>query len=276
MTSRAPWMQRSLPYDPAALPHMRRLPGTVPLGDAPWLIVDDAFAGQMAERDRLVKERPGAVIGALPGSEAALEELAGLVLSELAEQPGYAVEADIVRRPDGVQVPRSLPVLHLLARLVQADLCVMEKRGDTHVLTAATLLFPAHWSLHEKLGRPLAGIHDPVEQYDVELGRRVQRLFDALHPDRPLWRFNFHGQEVPDLHTPATEAGPRPWRTSRPAFLRSERQALRRLPDTGAVVFSIHSFLVARADLARGTRALLDTLYPDAESVENPGHHLRT
>lgn len=255
-------MQRRLPYDPSALPHMRRLPGTMPLGDAPWLMVDDAFAGQMAERDRLVAGQPGAVMAALPGSGPALEELAEVVLDELARLPGYDVAEDAVFRPDGVAVPRDVPVLPLLARLVQADLCVMEPRGDTHTLTAAALLFPAHWSLHEKLGRSLLGIHDPVVPYDAAIGKRVQRLFDALHPDRPLWRFNLLGQEVPDLHTPNSEKAPPPRRTSRPAFLRSERQVLRRLPRTGAVVFSIHTFLVPRDELSEGNRALLDALYP--------------
>lgn len=251
-------MQRRLPYDPAALPHMLRLPGTVPLGEAPWLIEDDAFDGQMAERDRLVAERPGEVMAALPGAEPALAELAEEVLAELARHPGYVVTDRAVRRPDGAELPRNLPLLAFLARLVQADLCVMERQGDTHVLTAATLLFPAHWTLREKLGRTLSGIHDPVARYDATVGRRVQRLFDALHPDRPLWRFNLVGRDTPELYTPRPEAAPAPRRSARPAYLRSERQVLKRLPRTGAVVFAIHTHLLAREDLPAATRALLD------------------
>lgn len=172
-------LQRALPYDPTCLPHMRRLPGTVPLGDRPWLLPDEAFAGQMALRDRLVAESRGRVIAGLPGSEAAVAELHALVLEEISGQPGYDIAERVIRRPDGGEVPRDAPLLDQLARLVQEDLCVMEAQGDTHVLTAATLLFPAHWTLAQKIGRPLMGIHDPVAVYDAEVGRRVQRLFDG-------------------------------------------------------------------------------------------------
>ena len=35
-------------------------------------------------------------------------------------------------------------------------------------------------------------------------------------------------------------------------FLRSERQCILRLPQSGAVVFSIHTYVLARADVASG------------------------
>lgn len=250
-------LQRALPYDPTCLPHMRRLPGTVPLGDRPWLLPDEAFAGQMALRDRLVAESRGRVIAGLPGSEAAVAELHALVLEEISGQPGYDIAERVIRRPDGGEVPRDAPLLDQLARLVQEDLCVMEAQGDTHVLTAATLLFPAHWTLAQKIGRPLMGIHDPVAVYDAEVGRRVQRLFDGLCPERPIWRFNLHGQDDDRLHVPLLESDEKPKRQLWPPYVRSERQVLRRLPETGSVVFSIKTYLIPSESQAAGLMALL-------------------
>ena len=55
-----------------------------------------------------------------------------------------------------------------LGHLVQEDLCLMEKRGEEHVLTAAVLCFPASWRLADKIGRPLEAIHVPVPEYDAK------------------------------------------------------------------------------------------------------------
>lgn len=250
-------LQHALPYDPTGLPHMRRLPGTVPLADRPWLMPDEAYAGQMRLRDQLVATARDRVIAALPGSEAAVDELYRAVLHELSALDGFKVGADAVERPDGAEVPRDLPQLEQLARLVQEDLCLMQARGDGHVLTAAALLFPAHWTLAEKLGRPLLGIHTPVKVYDCDVGRRVQRLFDALRPERPIWRFNLHGQDTNDLFTPLTEADAKPSQKFWPAYVRSERQVLKRLPETGAVVFSIKTYLLASEQMPAGLMALL-------------------
>ena len=44
----------------------------VPLTDGAWIAPDDAYAGQMAERDRLILAAPDAVHALLPEGEAAV------------------------------------------------------------------------------------------------------------------------------------------------------------------------------------------------------------
>ena len=80
----------------------------------------------------------------------------------------------------------------------------MEKQGPEHVLTGACLCFPASWALSEKLGRPLIGIHRTVPVYQEDLARRVQRMFDVIRVDQPLWRMNALVYANPALHQPAT------------------------------------------------------------------------
>lgn len=241
-------LQTRLPHDVDA---RRPLPGIAPLDMAGWLHMDEAFAAQMAERARLLRDRRGDVIAVTEGAGPALDELLHFVLDWLRENgQGYVISAKEVRRPDGVTVAidRADP-MGTLGQLVQEDFCLMEKRGAAHVLTAAVLCFPASWRLADKIGRPLVAIHAPVAEYDDALAARVQRLFDGVQPGRPLWRFNALNYADPALHQPRSRATPS--ETADLPYLRSERQSVLRLPETRACVFSIHTYVLARQG-ARG------------------------
>lgn len=247
--------QKSLPNAPWLSPATRRLPGVQPLDMVDWLVVDDAFAGQMALRDRLLADRRPEVLAALPGSRAAAAELLETVLAHL--PGGYHLAGGAAMRPDGVRVALEGDPLMAAARLVQEDLCILERPGETgeHRLTAAALCFPASWRLDEKIGRPLAAIHAPVQPYDGQMAARVQRLFDRVRPGAPLWRQNALLYHDPSLFQPRAEAAPRAPAGAGARYLRSERQCIVKLPRTGAVVFSIHTWVVALDDLGPEQRA---------------------
>ncbi len=249
-----PILQSRLPFAPWMDPRTARLPGVLPMKPGDWLRVDDGFAGQMAERDRLFAETPSAVHAMQDRGRAAAEELYATVLDVLRTSAGYRVGDTGVLRPDGVEVPLNpgLP-LATLGRLVQADLCVMERDGAEHVLTGAALCFPASWSLDQKIGRPLTGIHTPVPSYDGDIARRVQRMFDAIRVEQPLWRMNSLVYVDPTLHQPRREGDPRTDRRGG-QYLRAERQCFVRLPQTGAVVFSIHTYVVRLENLSQAER----------------------
>ena len=249
-----PILQKTLPFAPWMDPRTARLPGTLPIDGDDWLRQDDAFAAQMAERDRLIERSPEVVHRTLQSARPAVAELFARVLDEVRNRDGYRVGAETVVRPDGVEVPLNggEPML-TLGRLVQEDLCLMEKVGDEHVLTAACLCFPASWSLDEKIGRPLIGIHRTVKPYDADLARRVQRMFEAIRPESPLWRMNALVYRDPTLFQPRREGDPRVDRTGG-SYLRAERQCLMRLPESRAVVFSIHTYVVHLDDLDPAAR----------------------
>jgi hypothetical protein len=250
-------VQDRLPSAPWMAEATRRLPGLQPLAEgAHWLAEDEAFAGQMALRDRLVAERRDAVIAQVPGSERAVEELFGEVLYFLGGRDGYEWFEGGCVRPDGIVVPLDGPdKLSSLARLVQQDLCVLERPEGAaeHILSAAALCFPASWTLAEKIGRPLSEVHGPVEEYDAGMARRVQRVFDHLRDDRPVWRQNALIYEDPALFQPRRMEAPRVARGG--GYLRSEKQVLLRLMESRAVVFSIHTYVVPLARLSPEQRA---------------------
>ena len=254
-----PILQSRLPHAPWMDPRTARLPGVLPHDGQDWLAVDDAYGGQMALRDQLIADQPQVVLGLLPEGLPAAEELFDLMLARLAQTAGYRVGPSSATRPDGVTVPldRTRP-LASLGRLVQEDLCLMQRQGDEHVLTGACLCFPSSWSLSEKLGRALGSIHRTVADYEPDLARRVQRMFDLIRPDRPLWRMNALVYVNPDLHQPGSETAGRTDRRSG-QFLRAERQSFVRLPTTGAVLFAIHTYVVRLDSLTEAQRAGLES-----------------
>lgn len=242
-------LQTQLPYDLAA---RRPLPGIAPMEMATWIHVDEVFAAQMALREQLIADKRDKVIGLTPEGAAPAAELLRMVLTQLSARTDYKVSSDQVTRPDGIAVAIDhADPLATLGQLVQEDLCIMQKQGDEHVLVGAVLCFPSSWTLAQKLGRPLLAIHVPVEEYDDNIGKRVQRLFDGVRPGRPLWRFNILWYPVATLFHPRREFDRRPPEPPETApFLRTERQGILRLPETDTVVFSIHTF-VLEGDQAR-------------------------
>ena len=214
------------------------LPGTAPCGPADWLRVDEAYAAQMSLRASLLAERRGAVYWLDPRARDAAAEVLAEALT-LLPGLGFDVGEAAVTCPDGRRVPldHGAPLL-TLGHLVQEDICLMDRRGDEHVLVGAVLCFPASWRLAEKAGRPLVAIHEPVAPYDAGIARRVQRLFDGVRAGRPLWRFNRLSYGHPALHQPHRLAGDG-------TYTRAERQCILRLPRSGAVAFTIHTYVVA-------------------------------
>mgnify|MGYP006168491181 CR=1 FL=1 len=79
----APILQSRLPFASWMDPKLARLPGILPIEGEDWLRVDDAFAGQMAERDRLIAGHLDPVHALLPDAISAADELLEMVLARL-------------------------------------------------------------------------------------------------------------------------------------------------------------------------------------------------
>jgi hypothetical protein len=198
-----------------------------------WLWPDDRRDAELDERARLLADHHDEVFGARPGTEDAGAEVLALVTGWLAAQ-----------RPD-LAVPPAPDDVHPLeaaGRLVQEDLCLMVERDGVPHLDAGCLCFPSHWRLHDKLGRPAREVHGPVPRYDEELAVKVDRYLTRLRPDVIGLRRNWSVHDSPALHSPRRPAPDRaltPDEVPDRLWLRSERQTLRRLPATGAVLFTI-------------------------------------
>lgn len=244
------------PYTPFMDPRASRPPGLSPLDMHEWTVRHADFEGQMAERRRLLAEHPDIVLGALANGEEPALELLEMLLAHLGE-------------PRPLTLVERFCALTAIGRLVAEDFCMLvpDEASGEYRLAAAVLCFPSRWLLSEKLGRPLTPIHTPVPDYADSLARRVNRVFDALRPERPLVRVNWSVHPTPELFLPQSEShksgdvAPDP---DARFYLRTERQTLVRLPRTGAVAFGIKTSLTpverleppVAAGLARALRGL--------------------
>ena len=235
-------LQKQIPYD-TTYPN---LPGTRPISPDEWIICDDAFSQQMALRDKLIETKKDKVLAISDEAQEAAVELLKMTLDFCVSKLGYKKNVNKIIRPDKVSVEIDLnEPMTFLGRLVQNDFCILQKKDNEHVLTAAALCFPASWSLEEKFLKPLIDIHIPVKAYDGNIAKRVQRLFDGLQINRPVWRFNALYYEDPNLFQPRSVNQPR----RKPAankvkYFRSEKQTIIKLPKTRAIIFGIHTFVV--------------------------------
>ena len=232
----------SVRYAPYAHPRQSRKPGLAPLDPATWIETDEHFAEQMAYRDRLIAERRDVVFAETDESQPSQAELLERLCRHLASREDFAVVGGEIQRPDGVRIALGdQPAVLIAGRLVQEDFCILEKGADEYVLTAAILCFPSRWSLAEKIGHPLTAIHGPVPDYTDDLAKRVNRVFEGVKADLPLWRANWTIHDHAELHQPSGH-----WRREEGGetlYMRVERQTFLRLPRTQAVVFGIRTFI---------------------------------
>lgn len=270
------------------------------LDQAHWLEVDQRREAELREKMRLLAEAHDRVSVSLPGSEPAGRELFDAVVDHLERRhPGT-----LSRLPNGTFCDRasgaigdaaSTHPVEAAARLAQEDLCLLERREGSWVLTAACVCFPSRWDLAAKLGLGLAGIHEPVPGYAEELAGPVEGFFDRLEGRRPMWRLNWTLLDSPELHlpdpvarnpeAPAGPAAPAPGPAG-PAprsdadlgehlWFRVERQTLRRITDRPAVTFTIRTYvtrldeLVAtRPEAAAALASTLATVPPDTAAYK--------
>jgi hypothetical protein len=230
--------------------------GTRTLKEADWLLRDERAPAEIALRRRLLSEQRDYVFACNTVAAPAAAEAAGLVEGWLGAR-GLAVW-------DGDPHP-----LAHAAMSIQEDLCLMVHHHGAWHLEGACLCFPSMWSLVEKLGLPVDAVHRPVPHYAEELAGRVDTFFDRLLPDKVVWRRNLSLWPCCLLWVPTTTIAPELWDPAPPdggvprLWLRSERQTLRRLPDSGAVLFTIRvqmaplSILSGRPDRAAGLAAWL-------------------
>lgn len=229
-TSAAPWLDE-LSFEPGPPWHAM---GTRALPEGRWLLADEHRPADLARKQALLDTAHDLVAGARAGSEEATREAARLVAATA------AAPLDPHRQP-----------LEAAALLVQEDLCVLNRAAEGWVLVAGVVCFPSMWRLPDKLALHVTAVHGPVPAYEAELAERVDRFLDRLRPERPVWRRNWLLHDSNELHLPDPPV-PHP-RRSVPGdlWLRSERQVLRRLPETGAILFTIRTQQAPLAVLAR-------------------------
>ena len=147
--------------------------------------------------------------------------------------------------------------LEAAARAAWEDMCLLTRRPDEDIyrLVGAAVAFPTDWRPADKLGRPLTALHAPIHGYEEQLASGVDKFMSKLKPGGIYGRCNWFVAptealrwvaEAPEqafAHVTAENAGDT-------LFVRSERQTLRKLPETGAIVFTIGVYVAPLGSLS--------------------------
>lgn len=190
--------------------------GLVRIAESDWLQPRPDLAARAAAFDA----HPGSVI-VTPAAEAGIAELAELL----------GVEGG----------------LEACARSVWEDLCIMvqPEPGAPFVMAAAAVGFPTDWRIAEKIGQPVHKVHAAVPGFAEHLSGGVDKFMDGLQSFNIFGRNNAFVVPSGELrympegtmaerfaHVTADNAG-------ETLFVRCERETLRRMRRSRAIVFTI-------------------------------------
>jgi hypothetical protein len=221
-------------YLPTAVDAARLRVGARPLPLGQWVSERDADSEPTCVMKRsLIERRPSEVIAALGDVDEACDEVAAGVLASIGEAPTDQCGLD---------------ALIDAASRVPDDLCILipDEYGVAR-LAAGVVCSPNRWRLKEKIGGDMASIHRPVARYDSDLTTPVQAMLARIRPDRPMWRINWGVANHPSLFQPETPPVT-PEIFPGDLWFRVEWQTLRRLPVTGAILFTIRTYVEKMSD----------------------------
>ncbi|MGK0178679.1 MAG: hypothetical protein ACI8PD_000467 [Nitrospinales bacterium] len=255
------------PHFPFEDPPFRLSKGLLKIPESEWFEIFDLQerAIQMAEKRKLLTSNQDDVFISDPSAMMASTEVLNLMLKhlpsirpELYSRGKDSIKLESHTMFDGEELSTDLKTnkmhpLDLAARLVQEDLVIMfppEEKKFGWWLAAGSVAFPSRWSLKEKFGQTMDLIHAPVPFYKEQLQTSTNGFFDQMPINEIFSRRNWSLHDNPSLRQDGTEKiseGPPNRITSVNAgeylWLRVERQTLRKLKETGAILFTIRIHL---------------------------------
>lgn len=163
-----------------------------------------------------------------------------------------------------VERPLAEDPMAICARLIQDDLAIMIERPDgEYYLLAGAILLAGFWRLSDKYGMSLSDIHTSgdVPHFKEKLETGMCKFFKRLRPetvynrnnyflqvdDSLAWSWSIGSEDAPSVSWSTAEKN----RAVQHHMFRSERQSLRRLPKTGAVVFTIRTYFHPVTEIAQ-------------------------
>lgn len=239
------------------------------------LDIDEHYLSDLNERDGVLDRDPTRV-QVLPHMRPAVWDAISTLLPAMAEEnPGtmsFHREGNICRWRNSLKDLEveftigddgSLPwgPLRFLGGQIQDDMVFLDHREDALWLDAGLVTFAADWSIGFDVGMKFMEVHHPVPRVKEEqIISRAEQFLMRLQPGEKYRRTNWTLTVDRRMDT-STETYP-DWAHDRktiaedPALpdrlhLRVEVQHLIRLPNSGAVLFMIRSYLLPLADIAR-------------------------
>ncbi|KFY01814.1 hypothetical protein O988_02539 [Pseudogymnoascus sp. VKM F-3808] len=211
------------------------------------IIMDKNYLDRVTLRQKAIAEYPSTMVGHLEGSRPAVEELYKFLFDRLLP----------VRWPQMFQRSNesSTEALNHIGSNLDEDFLMLlpSDDGDGYTMKAFATCFASGFDASEKLGLKLRDIHGPVPKYMNILNKSMDRYFSALEVGKFKRRLNwtvvtndklvtpfeithFHdGKHTSADHTGGVEV--------ENTYQRTEMQSLFRLPQSGAIVFTIKTYM---------------------------------
>ncbi|KAI9778749.1 MAG: mannosyltransferase [Peltula sp. TS41687] len=237
-----------------------------------WIELDNQFLKYHSDKARRIEERGAKCCKTAPeaydGAVELLEELCDYLpqrYPSLYRKSAIGIDNLVTgEKFNIIESPLVEDPMTMAARLIQDDLALMFERPDgQYYLLAGAILLPGFWRLEDKFGMPLSEIHTSgdVPGFKEKLEKGMTNFFRRVQPSNPVLRNNYFLQVDSDLawsHSIGDEDSDGiGWFTAEKNravqhhWLRSERQSLRRLPRSGAVVFTIRTYFHPVTEIAK-------------------------
>ncbi|KAH7109839.1 hypothetical protein B0J11DRAFT_448750 [Dendryphion nanum] len=246
-----------------------------------WLSIDQSYTTFHEARAELLAEmREECIQVTQEGEEACVELMQEVVEFLLKRYPEHfqihdcgfgrkKIENRITGEEFDLQRPWTCYPLEMCARLAMEDFNILHKGAFTgeHYLTASATVFPAGWRLRERIGKSVADLHGPVPLWKDVSEILNASYFTRLSPSSCMQRSSLFIQIAPAdrhleeilfaQHGKDLFAGDICNLLPRDILIRRESQIFRRLPKSGAVVFTVHTSLEKLTDLPESEHASL-------------------
>jgi ferredoxin-NADP reductase/bacterioferritin-associated ferredoxin len=258
------------------------------------------------QKKKLISKNSKKVIGVLPGQgkavAKAVQEQFAMILEEFPK-----TRAEFFRR-EGDALTNLLTgdrlslaelskldarsALERLGQFVPDDLIFMKKIGNEYRMIGGNLAFPTHWSIETFLGQSIPEIHAALVGTPKDVAAfsdMITKVMDrTMTSTQVVCRNNWFLETDPRYALPNYQSTSYPspanitkknYRKS--VFLRTERQTLRGLPESDAVVFTIQPLVFPIASLVEDrhvAQKLIDGIaakLPDDAFAVRVGKYLR-
>ncbi|HSL73062.1 MAG TPA: DUF3445 domain-containing protein [Ilumatobacteraceae bacterium] len=223
---------------PAGADAFRWRLGVRPLDLEHWIELGSDADAAIAAKPTLMDRYPDTVF-------AVLDERVAEESQEVADTLVAHLRRRWPNRYGDVELDPALHPLDAAARLVPEDLVLLVERDGRLVFGGGSVCFPNRWDLRSKLGLSMAEVHAPVDRLNEQLEVPIDGFFERLTPERSFWRLGWGVLDTSDWFTPVDgTAAPRP-RALEPgwAYLRVERETLRRFPESQCILFTIRTYV---------------------------------
>ncbi|KAI3402672.1 hypothetical protein KGF56_004553 [Candida oxycetoniae] len=232
-----------------------------------WLDMDKYYHHYIEERKRIRLKYGKENYDWLPEGYDACKELMEMVsdhmvkryplLFTLLKDGDWATQGKIFRNELTQEVlDMTLPLkqhpLIFVSKMAKEDIFVVLKspKDNLHYLVAAAVSYPGgSFRVDQKIGKHLDAIHSVVPYYETKLKKSMERWFDKMRPEDPVERASFYITwdtklrvnnvfQVPEVN-PNVDSELKET-DFRKFCVRVERQTLRRLPRSDAIIFTNH------------------------------------